>query len=119
MATTPLRPLTATGALLEGYPQVRAGPFGAPVPNCPFPLFPQAQTVPSLFSARLWPPPPAMATTPLRPLTATGVLLLIFVPLPSCPKPLNPQAQTVPSRFRARVWYAAAPAAMADTPLRP
>jgi len=33
----------------------------------PWPLAPQATTMPSLFSAKLCSPPPAMATTPVRP----------------------------------------------------
>src|SRR5438445_8377299 len=95
MATTPLRPLTATGVL----PVVNARYCAVPAN-----LNPQVQTVPSLFSAKLYPDPAAMATTPVRPLTATGVLLSVFVPLPNCPQPLYPQAQTVPSLFSARVW---------------
>jgi len=67
-----------------------------PVAQLPKTVVPQAQTVPSLFSARLCSPPPAIAVTPLSPLTCTGVLLLVNVPLPNCPEPFNPQAQTVP-----------------------
>src|SRR6266446_3846546 len=92
-AVTPLRlptppgPSTCTGVLLS---------VNVPLPNCPRALFPQAQTVPSLFSARLCSAPPAIAVTPLSPLTCAGVLLLVNVPLPNCPEPFNPQAQTVP-----------------------
>src|SRR5437870_4145749 len=35
-------------------------------------LRPHAQTVPSLLSARDWSRPPAIAVTPVRPLTCTG-----------------------------------------------
>ncbi len=44
MATTPERPLTWTGVLLFAV---------VPLPNWPALLYPQAQAVPSLFSARL------------------------------------------------------------------
>ena len=47
MAVTPLRP---AGTVLR-----------------PLPVSPQATTVPSLFSARLWESPTATFTTPLRP----------------------------------------------------
>src|SRR3954468_494269 len=109
MATTPVRtpPPGATTwlgvALFVGLPTV-------PSPNAPAPSLPQAQTVPSPLSARLWKPPPAMATTPVRnppPGAATrlGVALLsglATVPSPSCPQQSSPQAQTVPSLFSAR-----------------
>src|SRR3989442_8508323 len=121
MAVTPLRyptpsvPSTCTGVLLS---------VNVPLPNCPAKLYPQAQTVPSLFSARLRKLPLAMAVTPLRypaptaPSTWTGVLLLVNVPLPNCPKKLSPQAQTVPSLCSARVLLSLAPA-IAVTPLSP
>src|SRR5207249_1134607 len=61
--------------------------------------------------------PPAMATTPLSPLTATGVVLLMVVPSPNWPAVLFPQALTVPSASNTRLWVL--PAAMATTPLSP
>ena len=51
-----------------------------------------AATVPSFFCARLWVPPPAMATTPWRP-AGTSV----------CPQSFAPHATTVPSDFTARL----------------
>src|SRR2546425_809550 len=84
------------------------------VPNWPKLLIPQARTVPSLFSARLWFPPAEMATTgSVRKLTATGVLLLVTVPLPNWPESLRPHAETVPSFFSAKLWNR--PPAMAFT----
>src|SRR6266446_4958889 len=86
-------------------------------------LNPQAQTVPSLFSARLFSNPAARAVTPVRlptppgPSTCTGVLLLVNVALPNYPSLLNPQAQTVPSLFSARLCEN--PTARAVTPLSP
>src|SRR6267143_90724 len=107
MAVTPVSPLTCTGVLLLVH---------VPLPNCPLLFKPQAQTVPSLFSARLCQYPPAMAVTPLSPPTCTGVLLAVFVPLPNRPSTLRPQAQTVPSLFSARLCKP--PPAMAVAPVR-
>src|SRR5918911_1325214 len=69
---------------------------------------PQATTVPSDFSARLWKEPAAIALTPERPL---GTL--------HCPtsSTAQPQATTVPSDFSARLWKK--PVATAVTPERP
>src|SRR5438093_2885649 len=94
MAVTPLSPLTSTGVLLVVF---------VPLPNWPEVFHPQAQTVPSLFSARLCAWPPSIAVTPLSPLTSTGVLLPVNVPLPNCPTDLCPQALYVPSHLRARL----------------
>jgi hypothetical protein len=44
-----------------------------PSPSCPSEFAPQAYTVPSLFSAREWVTPAAMATTPDSPTTCTGL----------------------------------------------
>src|SRR5258707_13981102 len=96
-------------------------PVTVPLPNCPLLFHPQAQTVPSLFSARLCKPPPARAVTPVRkptpagPSTCTGVLLLVTVPLPNSPSLLTPQAQTVLSPLSARLCEN--PTARAVTPL--
>src|SRR5579864_4743410 len=87
------------------------------MPSAPSALYPHAHTVPSLFSAKLWLPPAAMAATPVSALTATGVLLSVSVPLPNCPQALNPQAQTVPSPFNAKL--CPAPPAMVATPESP
>src|SRR5205809_300665 len=73
-----------------------------PSPNWPYPLYPQAQTVPSLFSDMLRVSPLATATTPDRLLTPTAVLLPVFVPLPNWPYVLSPQLQTFPADCRAR-----------------
>src|SRR5467141_1843405 len=110
MAVSPVSPLTCTGVLLL---------VNVPLPNCPLLFHPHAQTVPSVFSARLCSSPPAIAVTPVIPLVCTGVLLVVFVPLPNCPYRLYPQAQTVPSLFSARLWFATELAAMAVTPLSP
>src|SRR5438552_1408189 len=84
MATTPVRPLAGTGTVLY-----------RPEPAVPW--WPEAfrrpdQAVPLAGRARLWPTPPAMATAPVMPLTATGVALSVVVPLPSWPLPLRPHA---------------------------
>ena len=77
-------------------------------PNWPDSLFPQAATVPSAHSARLWPPPAETATTvlpastPLRS-TSTGAELLLVVLLPNWPELFTPQATTVPSEHKARL----------------
>src|SRR6202521_3031918 len=70
--------LTWTGMLLSAV---------VPLPSWPNAFQPQARTWPLEVSARLSPPPPAMAVTvvPEGRLTATGVLLLVVVPLPSWP----------------------------------
>jgi hypothetical protein len=39
-----------------------------------------------------------------RPLTATGVELLVVVPLPSCPSRFSPQQSMLPPINRAHVW---------------
>ena len=65
---------------------------------------PQATTVPSLFEARLWQPPAAMATTPLRP---AAWLRHHFV-APGHHRAVALQREAAPI-----------PAAIAATPLRP
>jgi len=76
MAVTSVRPLTATGTLLW---------VGALLsPNCPSRLLPQATTVWSDLSAKLWLSPPAIARTPdTSPLTWTGTELLAVLLFPS------------------------------------
>jgi hypothetical protein len=78
-------------------------------------LSPQAQTVPSERSARLWPEPAATLITPVSPVTLTGTLLLVRVPLPSSPAEFAPHAQTLPSEVSASEWLE--PAETCTTPL--
>ncbi len=73
MALTSLRSFTRTGVLI---------PFVGlmvlvPLPSWPNWLEPQAQTVPSFFSARVWLAPPVMAcrSVPSRLLASTGTVL--------------------------------------------
>src|ERR1035437_4915742 len=80
--------MTRTGTLLRG--------IMLPLPSWPSALNPQAQTVPSDFTARLWALPAATATAPPRPLTVTSTLLSALLLLPSWPTLLRPQARTVP-----------------------
>ena len=49
-------------------------------------------------------PPTAMAETPLKPATATGVGELVVVPLPSSPDSLLPQHATVPPDSNAHAY---------------
>ena len=76
-----------------------------PSPNWPKLFLPHDQTVPSLFSAKVWAPSLAeMAATPVRPLTCTGELLSAVPPLPNYPSMPLPHAHTVPSLLSATVW---------------
>lgn len=59
----------------------------------PYELWPQAATVPSAVTARLWLNPAATASTFDNP---AGALV--------CPSYLRPQVATVPSAFNARLW---------------
>src|SRR6267378_471792 len=68
------------------------------------------------LSARLCPLWAAMAVTPLRLSTRTGVWRSMVVPSPSWPTPFRPQVQTVPSLLSATLWLA--PAATAVIPPR-
>src|SRR5882672_9906744 len=100
-ATTFARPDTATGTDRSVV---------VPSPSCPSLLAPHAITVPSPSSARLWSSPAEIATIPLSPLTATGLVLQgtvlkpadgqvsgpVVVPSPSWPYSLSPHATTVP-----------------------
>src|SRR6266511_797718 len=74
------------------------------VPSWPSRLEPQAHTLPSFLSARLWFLPAAIATTPVRLLTETGTCDSVIVLLPSWPSMFLPQLVTVPSGFSARLW---------------
>jgi hypothetical protein len=58
---TPASPLTGAG--------VTSSALIVPRPSWPAPLAPQAHTVPSERSARLWVQPPAAYVTPVRPVT--------------------------------------------------
>src|ERR1700694_5512730 len=107
ISTTPLpapSPLTAIGD--DRLPVV-------PSPSWPARLSPHANTLPSDFSARVWAPPAALLSTPLRPI-ALGTERKISAPLPSCPDELSPQVQTVPSCFSATVNWS--PTATARSP---
>lgn len=68
-----------------------------PLPNCPTWPSPHARTVPSVSSANVVPESLMTEATPVRPLTAAGVLLLVVVPMPNRPQKLSPHARTVPS----------------------
>ena len=70
-----------------------------------------------LSSARLWSAAAAIALTPDRPLTCTGMERSCVVPSPSCPDELLPHAITVPSASSARLCLP--PAATAVTNCRP
>lgn len=54
-------------------------------PSWLFALFPQDQTTPSFFTARLWLKPAATDATSVSALTCTGTYLLTVVPSPSAP----------------------------------
>src|ERR687886_659642 len=122
MALIPPTSLICTGVLLSVQLELIPAPTPLfshvvtvasvvlPSPSWPNWLEPQAHTVPSLFSAKLYLRPLATASTLPRLLTRTGVLLLVISSSPSwplilCSWPLvlEPQAQTVPSFFRARL----------------
>ena len=82
IATTPVRPETATGVVAQGMAKAQVcGPVELPVPSCPPLLSPQHLTVPPVVSAQVWWEPAATATMPVRGVggerearTVTGVL---------------------------------------------
>ncbi len=76
IAATPLdRPVTGTAVALLVV---------LPLPSWPFPLLPQHWTPPALLIAQAWVVPTVTARTPLvRPVTFTGVALVVVVPSPS------------------------------------
>src|ERR1043166_1649426 len=85
------RPSTSTTEWLS--PAAMATAFESPgMSHCAFKLLPQAATDPSALSAKLCPPPPATATTPLR---FDGGLHWLCE--------LSPQTTTDPSFFTARL----------------
>src|SRR5690349_4635384 len=86
-----------------------------PTPRWPAELSPQAQTDPSLRTARQLTGPAAMAMTSFRFFTWTGAVNCAGVadPVPIWPDELSPQAQTLPSLPKARLKLA--PAAIAAT----
>src|SRR5207245_1929137 len=93
---TPASPLTGAA--------VTSRSVTVPRPSWPAPLPPQAHTVPSDRSARLWSQPPATCVTPVSPVTWTGASRPSVVPSPRSPLVLSPHAQAVPSDLTARVW---------------
>src|SRR6266536_2991300 len=95
MALTPLRPTTSTtrlGRLLL-----------VPSPSAPLIFAPQHLTPPAPVSAQVCRTPAAIAVTPLRPETSTGVARLPVVWLPSWSWPLSPQHLTRPARVNAQL----------------
>src|SRR6266487_4592687 len=82
-------PLTCTGTGLSVV---------VPSPSWPSMFQPQHHTVPSVFSAHVWPrPSETVAQSVVCPLTWTGTGLWVVVPSPSLPKPLSPQHHVVRS----------------------
>src|ERR1700674_4944661 len=91
-----------------------------PLPSWPALLEPQATTWPVEVSARLWPPPPAIALRLSAKggwVTRTGVLLSVVLPSPSWPEALEPQARTRPAEVNARLWLAPPAIAVTNPPL--
>src|SRR5437879_2842307 len=93
VATTPVRPLTATG--VEVFAVV-------PLPNCPDGFAPQHFMEPSAncahecaSPARTATPPAETVSTPERPVTLTGMDELVVPPFPNWPELLAPQHVTV------------------------
>src|SRR5438105_127328 len=98
MATALLRLMTAPGV---GRPPPKKK---KPSPNWPSLFTPQQLAVPPASSAQACPSPVAMATTLVRPLTATGVSrFVVIVPMPSWPRLLAPQHFAEPSASTAQV----------------
>src|SRR5665213_3363998 len=103
-AVTPLvRPETSTG--VDAVTKV-------PSPRAPSLLSPQHLTPPPVVRAHAKSAPAEMATTPLNPLTVTGVVLHgqppqscgpVVVPSPSSPQLLLPQHCTLPAVVSAHV----------------
>src|SRR6266536_107850 len=75
-----------------------------PSPSWPSMFQPQHHTVPSVFSAHVWPRPSVtVAQSVVCPLSWTGTGLSVVVPSPSWPELLTPQHHTVPPVFSAHV----------------
>ena len=72
-----------------------------PLPSCPRPLRPHAQTDPLADTARQWSRPAITSVTFATPGTTAGVVREAYVPLPSWPYPLLPHAHTMPSALTA------------------
>src|SRR4051812_17517062 len=108
MPLTPLdKLLTLTGRLLPSW---------LVSPNCPFMFSPQHLTAPPSVNAQVWSKPAETALTPLvRPITSTGVDLLLKDPSPSWPLRLSPQHLIPPAVVSAQAWYA--PVEMDETSL--
>src|SRR5439155_22999958 len=84
-----------------------------PLPNWPWALAPQHLVVPSASNAHVWFSPALSATALARPVTTTGVDVLVVVPLPNWPKALAPQHLAVPFPSNAHEWLPPAPIATA------
>ncbi len=110
LAVTPGARVTISGAATS--------PAVAPSPRAPWRSLPQAYTLPSEPTARLWVAPADTSTAVTEGASATtwGVVLAVKVPSPSWPSPLAPQAYTLPSDPTARVKPAAAEIWTAPTP---
>ena len=80
---------------------------------------PSTSRLPSPISAHACAKPPVIATTFVRPLTATGVEELVNVPLPNCPSKLPPQHLTVPAANSAHECATPPEIVIATAPLRP
>src|ERR1700687_298890 len=89
---TPAKPFTATG--VERLVVV-------PSPSWPLLLLPQANTLPSAWSARTCESPEAIAVIPVAPVTAIGREEFSDRPRPSSPDESSPQVRTAPSVPRA------------------
>ncbi len=89
--TTPVSPGTRVSVVLEPCVELVV-----PRPSSPYRFDPQAQTLPLDSSARMWAPPLATWTMPVRPGVSHGLERLVVVPSPICPQALSPQVATLP-----------------------
>src|SRR5919109_607767 len=123
MAITSLTSRTPTGVVLPKSGKGGRPPrvSGAALPSCPNMSPPQPHTVPSAFSARLCPKPPASPITPSSSGVARTWFRLSKEPSPNCPCQLAPQLQSAPRESRAREWYppAATTASSEPAPVAP
>src|SRR5438477_460533 len=104
------RPLTSTG--------VEKRYVYSPLPSSPYTSEPQHFAEPLLVTAQVWESPALVAAAPPpKPLTSTGVELLVkvVVPSPSWPTTSLPQHLTAPALVTAQVW--SKPALTATTPV--
>ena len=81
IASTPLRPLTATGA---------AESSSCRCPSWPALLRPQHLALPFARIAHEWSAPAAIVVASLKPLTVTGVEEFVVWPFPSWPYTFSP-----------------------------